>query len=272
MKTVAIIQARMNSTRLPGKVLIDIVGKPMLWHVVRRTQRAQTLDQVVVAMPDQPADTAIAEYCAEVGIDWFRGNEEDVLDRYYQAASHFEADVVVRITADCPLIDPEVIDKVVNTYRHGRYDYVTNTIPCTYPDGLDVEVFPSTVLGNAWRYARWESEREHVTPYIRNHPELFQIKNVAHEEDLSNMRWTVDEPQDLEFMRAVYNRLENSSLGMADVLAVLERCPALLEISAGIGRNEGYQKSLREDQLVDLDPISSSLDERAYGTDRSRTL
>lgn len=251
MKTVAIIQARMGSTRLPNKVLADIAGQPMLYYVVTRTQQANTLDLVVVATSDKRADDSVADFCKMNGIACFRGNEDDVLDRYYQAAHSFQADLIVRITADCPLIDPDVIDQVVRFYLDGDYDYVSNVLPPTYPDGIDVEVFSFVALADAWRKARWQSEREHVTAYIHNHPELFQIGNITYKNDLSNLRWTVDEPQDLEFVRAVYNHFGDTLFQMSDVLTLLKDKPKLMTINMGIQRDEGYEKSLREDHLID---------------------
>lgn len=252
MTTVAIIQARMTSTRLPGKVLADIAGKPMLYYVVTRARQASTLDSVVVATSGRAADDPIAHYCGEIGLPCFRGSQDDVLDRYYQAAKSCGAETVVRITSDCPLIDPGVIDRVVMVFQQGNYDYVANTMPCTYPDGLDVEVFSLAALEQAWHEARWQSEREHVTPYIRKHPESFQLGNVTYEEDLSGVRWTVDEAQDLDLVRAIYQRAESTSFDMADVLKILERHPELARMNVGFERNEGYQKSLREDQLVNM--------------------
>jgi len=248
---VAIVQARMSSTRLPGKVLMDIAGWPMLWHVVNRVRQAKRVDKVVVAISDNVSDGPVAAFCVKEGIPCFRGSEDDVLDRYYQAAKWIDADVIVRITADCPLIAPNVVDDVVKCYVDGDYDYVSNTEPPMLPDGLDTEVFSFGALERAWREAKWQSEREHVTPYIRKHPGLLRIGNVTYREDLSNMRWTVDEPRDLEFVRAVYDHLEGMSSGMPDVLAVLKKHPELMEINSGIGRNKGYQKSVREDRLID---------------------
>ena len=159
--------------------------------------------------------------------------------------------MIVRITPDCPLIDPDVADDVVKCYVDGDYDYVSNASPPTFPDGLDIEVFSFEALERAWREAKWRSEREHVTAYMRKHPELFRFGNITYGEDLSSMRWTVDELQDLEFVRAVYDHLKSMSSGMADVLDVLKRHPEVMEINAGIGRNEGYQESVREDILLD---------------------
>jgi len=249
-KVVAIIQARMGSTRLPRKVLLDICGRSMLWHVVNRVRQAKLLSGVVVATSVDSSDDPVAGFCEQEGNPCFRGSEDDVLDRYYQTARWMSADVIVRITADCPLIDPNVVASVVQCYLDGNYDYVSNTDPPTFPDGLDTEVFSLEALKRTWHEARLQSEREHVTPYIRKHPELFRIGNVTYGEDLSSMRWTVDEPRDLGFVRAVYDHLKSMSSNMADALDILKEHPELMKINAGIGRNEGYQKSVREDGLI----------------------
>jgi spore coat polysaccharide biosynthesis protein SpsF len=251
MKMVAIIQARMASTRLPGKIMADLAGKPLLDHVVRRAQQARTLDLVAVATSDQPTDDVVARFCQEAGIPCFRGSEDDVLDRYYQAAKHFQAHVIVRLTADCPLLDPAVIDKVVQAFHAGDYDYVSNTLEPTYPDGLDTEVFRGSALEWAWREARLKSEREHVTPYIWKQPALFRLANVKHDQNLFGLRWTVDEPEDLEFVRRVYHYLGSTpSFGMAEIIALLREHPEISDVNAGFDRNEGYAKSLREDALI----------------------
>ncbi|MFB3924422.1 MAG: aminotransferase class III-fold pyridoxal phosphate-dependent enzyme [Syntrophales bacterium] len=252
-KTVAVIQARMNSTRLPGKVLMDIAGRPMLRHVVDRAAMARYVDLVVVATSDNPADDRIVSYCKDNGIAYFRGSESDVLDRFYRAAGNYGADAVVRITADCPLIDPGVMDRVIRTYLEGNCDYVTNRLQYTYPDGLDVEVFSFDALEDAWRKARMPAEREHVTPYFRRSSK-FRIQNVACETDLSSrdLRWTVDDASDLEFVRAVYARLEalENRFGMREILELLDREPGLMNISGHAVRNEGYYKSLAAEPPV----------------------
>lgn len=251
MRTVAIIQARMQSTRLPGKVLADVAGAPALFRVVERARRAITLDAVVVATSDEPADDAVARFCDAFGIEFFRGSQDDVLARYAQAAKRFRADVVVRLTGDCPLLDPRVIDRVVGTYDPARFDYVTNTLECTYPDGLDVEVMSYDALLTAEREATLSSEREHVTPYVRKHPERFRSANVRHDEDLSHLRWTLDEADDLEFVCAVYAGCGPEPFGMNEVLRLLASRPDLVEINRRFERNEGLAKSLREDQMVE---------------------
>jgi spore coat polysaccharide biosynthesis protein SpsF len=249
----AIIQARMGSSRLPGKVLLDLAGRPVLWHAVSRVRKARLVDQVLVATTDQAADEPIRRFCAERGIACFDGSEQDVLDRFVQAARFAgagAADGIVRITADCPLIDPAVIDQVVTLYLESGVDYVSNVQPPTFPDGLDVEVFRFSALLTAWREAKLQSEREHVTPYLRNHPEQFAARNLTHDNDLSALRWTLDEPADYELLRRVVNALEQRNPGfrLADVLQLLAEHPEWQDLNRDFARNEGYTKSLRQEQ------------------------
>ncbi|MBN2328959.1 MAG: glycosyltransferase family protein [Candidatus Omnitrophica bacterium] len=246
----AVIQARMGSTRLPGKVLMEIGGKPALYHVVSRVRKAAAIDRVVVAATRNPIDDPLQACCETLGVACFRGDEDDVLDRFYQTAVQYPADVIVRITADCPLLDPNVTDHVVHAFLEGQCDYASNTQVCTYPDGLDTEVFSFQALERAWREARLLSEREHVTPYIKNHPEIFRLKSVENDCDLSALRWTLDEPTDLEFIRAVYENISCEFFGMEEILTLLQSHPDIGRINQGIERNEGYQKSLREDRIV----------------------
>lgn len=242
MKVVAIIQARMGSTRLPGKVLRDIGGMTMLARVVRRVQRAQRLTQVVVATSTEASDAAIVEACNRLGVPVAQGSESDVLDRYYQAAREFQADVVVRITADCPLIDPEVSDKVVAAFLREKPDYASNTVERTYPRGLDTEVMTITALERAWREAQEPYQRVHVTPYFYQNPELFRLWFVTEAEDYSQYRWTVDTPEDLAFVQAVYARMGNrDDFTWREVLSLVQRDTELTEMNADI-----RQKSLHE--------------------------
>ncbi len=236
MKTVAIIQARIGSTRLPGKVLENLAGEPMLVRVVNRTQRAKTLGSAVVATTTLPADDVIAHLCQERGWPCFRGSEEDVLDRYYRAALKFQAEVIVRITSDCPLIEPEIIDRTVNEFL-GHYpavDYVSNNLVRTFPRGLDVEVVSLAALSRAWREDADTAWREHVTPYIYRHPEKFKLHNVANDTDYSSMRWTVDTAEDLAFVRRIYQHFNNDTFGWRDVLKLLEIHPEWQEINRNI--------------------------------------
>ncbi len=238
----------MGSSRLPGKVLADLGGKPMLSYVVGRARAARRLDTLIVATSTADADDAIAAWCASAEVPCFRGDENDVLARYHAAAEAHGLDVIVRLTADCPLLDPGVIDHIVEEYLSGEFDYVSNTISPTYPDGLDTEVVRRSALDRAWREATLPSEREHVTPYIWKRPETFRLRNVARTPDLSHLRWTVDEPQDLEFVRRIYSHFGFSpAFSAEEVLALLGREPSASDINAGFQRNEGYERSRQSD-------------------------
>ena len=248
----AIVQARMKSSRLPGKVLKDIQGKPMLWHVVKRLKKARLVGRIIIATSNREIDTPILKLGRDLRLDCYAGSEQDVLDRYYRAATNFGADIIVRITADCALIDPHIVDDVIRRYMQGDCDYVANTLKWTYPDGVDVEVFSYAALEKAWREARWASEREHVTPYIRKNPDKFRLVNIESGTDLSRFRWSVDREEDLEFVRQVFRHLyqEGQIFYMEDVLKLIEKYPQLVDINRDIVANEGYQKSLREDRIV----------------------
>ncbi len=252
MKVVAIVQARMGSTRLSGKVMMEIAGKPMLGHIIDRLKRAELIHSIVVATTDKETDAPIVKLAEDSGTASYAGSEEDVLDRYYQAAKGFVVDAVVRITADCPLIDPRVADRVIQRYLVEDCDYAANTLKRTYPDGLDVEVFSYTALERAWNEARWVSEREHVTPYIRKNPDKFRLASVESGVDLSYLRWSVDRPEDLKFIKQVYEHLykEGRVFYMEDILGLLKKHPDLKQINQGIPINDGYTKSLREDRII----------------------
>lgn len=235
MRTIAIIQARMGSTRLRGKVLIDLNGESVLGRVMLRVARSKILDNAIVATSDCPADDAVAELC--VRRDWpcFRGSEDDVLDRYYRAALSFSAQTIVRITSDCPLIDPEVIDLVIDAYQNQAVDYASNCLERTYPRGLDTEVLSIKALRRAWEEAPLSHEREHVTPYIYQHPEFFRLTSVKNREDYHQHRWTLDTPEDLQLIRTIYERLGNrDDFGWREALALMEREPELAAINAHV--------------------------------------
>ena len=241
---VCIVQARMGSTRLPGKVMKEIMGKSMLVHIIERLKKSRLIDKIVIATTKNK-DNLILKLAQEYKVKTFIGSEEDVLDRYYQAAKKYKANIVVRITSDCPLIDSDVIDKVTRYYleNKSRLDYVTNTLSRSYPRGLDVEVFSFNALEKAWREAKKPYQREHVTPYIYEHPEIFHLANIRNNEDLSYMRWTVDEEKDLKFVREVYKRLykEGEVFLMQDILNLLKKEPQLMDIN-----KEVKQKKLGE--------------------------
>ena len=252
MKIVAIIQARMGSTRLPGKALIKIEDKTVLEHVIRRVQACHLVDAVVVATTVSKGDLPIVKLCAEKGISVYCGSEDDVLDRYYQAAKLFSAETVIRITADCPLMDPQVIEAVVRKHIKDGADYTSNIIDETFPDGEDVEVFSVAALKKAWLEAKLSSEREHVTPYIRKSPNIFKLASVSNQIDLSQKRWTLDNQEDLLFISGIFASLypKDPIFGMKEILSFLAGNPALEEINGHLSRNEGYAKSLREDKIV----------------------
>lgn len=272
MGVIAIVQARMGSTRLPGKVLADVAGRPMLARVIERLSRATRVDKVVVATTTSPADEPIVRWCRDQGVAVFRGSEQDVLERYLGAAREHGATVVVRITADCPLIDPACVDQVIERYQAGGFDYVSNVDPPTFPDGLDTEVFSRAALEEAGQRAQLRSEREHVTPYIRGHPERFRHGSVTNAVDLSSLRWTIDEPRDLELIRRIYSALGERPFRMADVVQLLQKQPALAHINAGIERNEGYKRSLMNDGPAKQEGTSmgSRTGQRLYAKARER--
>ena len=239
MRVVAIIQARMGSTRLPGKVMKDIGGETMLARVVWRARRAKLLDEVVVATTNKAVDAPIVSECTKLGVPVFRGDEQDVLDRYYRSAQANRAEAIVRITSDCPLIDPEIIDDVVRAFLKTKPDYASNTF---FPRGLDVEVITMASLERAWHESNKSYHRVHVTPYIYQNRDLFRLLSVKAEEDYSSYRWTVDTREDLNFVRSIYGRFDNQdTFGWHDVLKVLDREPDLIELNSHI-----HQKALEE--------------------------
>jgi spore coat polysaccharide biosynthesis protein SpsF len=248
-RTIAIVQARSRSSRLPGKSLADIEGKPLIQHVIERSARASRVDEIVLATTVDSSDDELAAAVSALGYRCVRGSELDVLDRFALAAREAQADIIVRVTADDPLKDPAVIDRVIAEFHANHADYASNTIKPTFPEGVDIEVFSHAALENAWRNATLPSEREHVTPYIWSRPSEFCLVNVTHSEDLSSLRWTVDHPQDLEFVRSVYRHLYRVNPGflMEDVLQLLRHEPSLAGINTGIARGEGYQRSIEID-------------------------
>jgi spore coat polysaccharide biosynthesis protein SpsF len=253
-KVVAIIQGRMTSSRLPGKILKDIAGQPMLQRVFIRTARAATVTETIFATTTDPSDDPVAEYCEFSGIPFTRGSLYDVLDRYYQTAKGTNADVVVRITADCPVIDPQLIDDVVNILVDGQYDFACNRLPPpwhrTYPIGLDTEVCTFAAMEKAWKKAKELQHREHAMPYFYEGAELtqesrtietgisprgFKVALLHHTADFGDYRWTVDTPEDLEFMRQIYARFNGrDDFTWEEVLDLVHDDPKLMEINAGI--------------------------------------
>lgn len=232
----AIIQARMGSTRLPGKILMDIGGKTMLARVIERIMRAKTLDKIIIATTTETNDNIVVEEAKSLGVYVYRGSENDVLDRYYRASSEYKLDIIVRITSDCPLIDPDLIDDVINRFldANSHYDYASNALEYTYPRGLDVEVMWASVLAIAWKEAKELYQRVHVTPFIVEHPERFRLLSIISGRG-SHLRWTVDVPEDMSFIRTVYKKFNNlDTMSWRDVLDLVEREPEIAAINCNV--------------------------------------
>lgn len=251
----AIIQARMGSTRLPGKVMMDLCGSPVIGHVINRLKESKLIDEIIIATSVDSNNKPIIDFCQKNNVNYYVGSEDDVLDRYYKTAVDNKIDdddIIIRITSDCPLIDPFVVDKVIEEHIFSNNDYTTNVIKCTYPDGLDCEVFNFSILKDAWINANLSSQREHVTLYIRDNPDKFRLGNVENEVDLSDLRWTLDEEEDFIFINEVYKNLykEGYFFTMDDIVKLIDEKPKLLEINSKFTRNEGLVKSLLED--IDL--------------------
>ncbi len=244
----AVLQARMSSTRLPGKVLKPLLGRPMLARQIERVKRSALIDRLLVATSAAAEDAGIERLCAELRVDCYRGSLDDVLDRFYRAAQPCNPAYVVRLTGDCPLADPELIDAVIRFCVDGDYDYASNALQPTFPDGLDTEVLRFACLAEAWREARLPSQREHVTPFIYSQPRRFRIGSYVNAVDYSHLRWSVDEPEDFALIERIYQALypANRAFASADILALLKRHPEIVS-NTHIQRNEGYLESLRRD-------------------------
>ena len=248
MKILAILQARCSSKRLPNKVMMDILGKPMIQHQIERIALSKKIDQLVIATSNQSEDNLLVEMCENINVNVYRGKLDDVLDRFYQSAKRYNADVVIRLTGDCPLIDPVLIDKVIEKHLIDKNDYTSNLDPESFPDGLDVEVFNFSILEEAWRYAVSLTDREHVTIYIRNKKNIKKGTLIS-EIDYSTMRWTVDEARDFEFVSEIYSQLSDKGnmFSSQDIYELLGKNPELQNINSEIQRNEGLIKSLKRD-------------------------
>lgn len=248
-KTLCIIQARMGATRLPGKVLMKVMQKPLLAYEVERVKRAKKIDTIVIATTTNNEDDAIEEFAKSVGVKCFRGSEEDVLDRYYQCSLQYEDyESIVRITGDCPLIDPKIIDEVVAFYESEGTDYASNILEETYPDGMDVEVFTNKALHQSAKKTKLSSEREHVTLYMKN-SDTFSKSSFSSEIDYSNYRLTVDERVDFKVISYLLEKCGNEA-SMEDYIEELKESPEIANLNQGIVRNEGLAKSLKNDISV----------------------
>lgn len=245
MNVVCIVQARLGSTRLPGKVLKEICSKTVLEHDIDRLKQVKNLNKIVIATTTLEEDNKIEKLVTELGIDCFRGSSEDVLSRYYFAAKKYKADVVVRVTSDCPLIDYNISDKIIQYYldNKDKYDYVSNTIERTYPRGLDTEVFSFESLEKSYNEAKKQYEREHVTPYIYQNADKFKMAQYKNERDYSNYRWTLDTEEDYKLINIIYNNLykKNKLFCFNDILKFIDENSYLTKINEHI-----QQKKLGE--------------------------
>lgn len=248
MDIFAIIQARTGSTRLPKKILMKINGMTVLESLLHQLSYSKYLTKKIVATTTKTSDDVLIEFLSSLGTDYFRGSELDVLDRYYQCAKYYRAQNIVRISGDAPFIDPQIVDKIVEYFTNSDFDYVNNfNKKNRYPVGAEVEVFTFKTLEEAWKNAIKASEREHVTPYVYNNPQQFRLGHLEYTHDLSHLHWTVDRSEDLEFVKAIYKKINKSPILLEDILALLEKKPELLEINKKTDPHEGYKKSLRQD-------------------------
>ncbi len=240
----------MTSSRLPGKIMKEVLGKPLLGYLVERLRCCNRIKNIILATTANPKDNPVATLAQALGLKVFRGSENNVLDRFYRAATIFGSKHIMRVTADCPLIDPDLLDILAEYYFSNKFDYASNNNPPTLPDGLDAEIFTFEALEYSHIHAELPSDLEHVTPYIRNHPALFRIGNWLYHKDLSYLRWTVDESEDFEFVRQIIEFIypDNKNFRTEDIVGLLHRRPELLEINARFARNEGYLASLEEDK------------------------
>lgn len=253
---IAIIQARMGSSRLPGKVLLQINEKPILYYVLKQTKSSKYVDDVIIATSTNTDDDPIIKFCKENNIKYFRGSEENVLDRYYQCAKKFKCNPIIRISADSPLIDPNVIDRVLKKFMNNSFDYVSNNIEktkhvwkestCNFPVGTVIEVVTFNALKLAWTKAKQPFEREHVFPFIQSHPEMFNISNIKLRKNLSNIKITVDKINDLQFVREIYKRTSDKKKAVTinDLEKIISNEPSLLKINENIDFDDENKKTL----------------------------
>ena len=250
IEVLAIIQARMSSTRLPGKVLMKILGKPMLELQIERIQQSVKINHLIVATSFEVEDDPIENLCVKIGLPCFRGPLDDVLDRFFQAANTYQPKHIVRLTGDCPLADPEIIDRVIRLHRKKGYDYTSNIAPPTWPDGMDVEVLRFFCLKEAATEARLPSEREHVTPFILNRPKRYNCGNLQNDQNLSFHRLTVDEVNDFDKAKQIFKSLypKNSRFSLNDILYLLDNKPAISMINAKVDSNAGIREAKNKDR------------------------
>ena len=245
-----IIQARMGSTRLPGKAMLSVENnKTVLDFVIKQLQNCKLVDKIIVATTTLEDDNKIANFSKDSGIDCFRGSSDNVLDRYYQCAKEYSVSTIVRIPSDKPLIDPGIVDNLVSVFRNDSYDYITNFLSNpTFPSGTEVEIFSINALKKAWKKAKLPSEKEHVTPYFPNHKSEFKIKHIENSENLSHLRWAVDRIEDLDLVRLIVSKIKKRPVLMDDIIELFRKEPNLIEINKNVNKKEGELKSRKDDE------------------------
>jgi spore coat polysaccharide biosynthesis protein SpsF len=243
MNICAIIQARLGSTRLPKKLFLELSGKPLIWHVINRLTFSKQISKILLATTDQNIDDELVDWSKKNNIDYFRGDENDVLSRYYFCAKKFKADIIIRITSDDPFKDPFLIDRLIETLLNEKLDFIFNNYPPSYPEGLDTEIFTFDALEKAYLNTNSNYDREHVTQFFYKNIELFNTRNILNNENLSNYRWTIDTQLDYELIRKIYELLyENNKLfNMKDILNLYEDFPFLHEINCKVKRSDMYK-------------------------------
>ena len=242
-----IVQARMGSSRLPGKVMEKIEGKFLLDYVLEQLKAAKNIDKIIIATTTLSNDEVICKFLSSKNIEFFRGSSEDVLDRYYQCAKKFSIDIIVRITADNPLIDPNIIDMMINEYENKKVDYLTNTLERTFPYGTEVEIFSSKILENTWKNAKKPSEREHVTPFIYNPKNKFILNSIENEKNISYLRYTVDKIEDLLLVKEIVKNISTRPILLQDIINLQREKPEIFEINKNV-KHDGYLSSIEKDE------------------------
>jgi spore coat polysaccharide biosynthesis protein SpsF len=238
----------MGSTRLPGKILMNINGVTVLQCQLQQLAHSVSLDDMILATTINLEDDTIVDFANANSIKVFRGNSLDVLDRYYQCAKHFSLEHIVRITSDCPLIDPTVVDKTTDLYKTGKFDYVNNFYEDAYPSGTDVEVFSMSTLEKTWENTTKSSDREHVTPYIYNNPKLFSLGYLKNNSSMPDLHYSIDRIEDLKLVRLLYKKISKRPILLNDIINAVKDDPTLLEINKNTSPKEGYLKSLEHDK------------------------
>lgn len=243
MNTVAIIQGRVGSTRFPKKIFADLSGKPFIWHVVNRLKFVKKIDKIVLATTTNSLDDELMEWAKNEGVDCFRGDENNVLKRFYETAKFYNAKIILRVTADDPFKDPIVIGKVIDLLKINEIDFAYNNYPPSFPEGLDTEVFTFKALENAYFNSKDDFEKEHVTQYFYRHPELFSQMNLLNSKNLSNYRWTVDTIDDYNFTKFIYEKLyvEGEIFTMNQIIEVIKQNPEILKLNSQVERSSMYK-------------------------------